>query len=398
VSLTQGFRALSFIATFLPEIDMDRPISRTQRRSGFTLIELLVVIAIIAVLIGLLIPAVQKVREAAMRTQTTNNLHQCSLAALAFHDANGWLPYNGTGAATGVTDSGSWAYQILPYIEQQAVFNSQTSTTLPSSWSSPISTLLDPMRPRPGYYSGGLQPAVTVSGLLNPSVTTTVVGVGSTGTLNIPSLGGPNGVQATTTNGATGTLTIVTPASPPFQPQPKTTVVPFPFASVIPAIFGSATVTISITRGTPTPDSGPATDFGINPFLNVQTGRSNTSNNHCTLIQITDGTSNTILIGEMYCATADYAVTQPASASVVANSTKLPIFQGGTWATTRSGTGSSATTWLRDGTATTSNQWGSPMSNGALMAMADGSVHLIPYTISLQFLLTPNDGNVVTVP
>jgi prepilin-type processing-associated H-X9-DG protein len=111
------------------------------------LIELLVVMSVISILIGLLLPAVQKVREAASRTEGMNNLKQIGLAVQGHNDTYQCLPHNGKGTVlpdpkiSGFKQPGPWTWQILPFIEQEAIVND-------AAFDSKVKTYLCPARRR----------------------------------------------------------------------------------------------------------------------------------------------------------------------------------------------------------------------------------------------------------
>lgn len=137
-----------------------------SRRTGFTLIELLVVIAIIGVLIGLLLPAVQKVREAANKANCTNNLKQIGLAVHTFYDTFNYFPTNGgtTNSLLGMNTGSPAApngtpwqgagvlFQILPYLEQGNVYKSGNTTVLQAT---PVKAYFCPSRRPPTTRLGG---------------------------------------------------------------------------------------------------------------------------------------------------------------------------------------------------------------------------------------------------
>jgi prepilin-type N-terminal cleavage/methylation domain-containing protein len=369
-------------------------------RKAFTLIELLVVIAIIAILIGLLIPAVQKVREAAMRTQSINNLKQIALAFHSYHDANLELPHNGVayydswdfaqgGTGPLVTPTSwpgnqapapawsagcTWAYKILPYVEQGNLYTNWFPDWLNQKYTefqTPIKIYLDPARPGSGV--------------------------------------------ATTNNAASYTW------NAPYDGGP-------PALNTTGPVSDYAANGLLIGSGMNTTDAQ-----GDNNWSNINTCQAF----HRKLINITDGTSNTFMVGEKALATQVYSNRGSGNFTMSNGSTQGtyddPITCADIWLDTgfgicraqdqdtvgwiagtspspiagaQFGMTSGWTGWfpgtfvfVKDAPDISAfNAWGSPYSGGSPMAMADGSVRTISYSIPYQTVIalcTPTGGEVL---
>jgi prepilin-type N-terminal cleavage/methylation domain-containing protein len=308
-------------------------------RRGFTLIEMLVVIAIIAILIALLVPAVQKVREAAAQTTCRNNLKQLALGCHSYESAYKSLP---TLYSAGTNDG--WIVQMLPYIEQTALWNSYTpfSAANPSGWQNSV----------------------------NASVVRTPVAA-----LMCPSDNTP----------ATFTIS----PNPGFGELARTDY--FAFAGAAAPAYSHAFPSASVDLSGP---FGPQAAEGATPTRGAR------------FVTVTDGLSNTLLLAECggrpwpyiagprkLAAVSDpnYPTYLPASPSVDTSGAIVWVTSQGAWAHNNN---YNVGTWSADGkvqnvgacSVNCSNFRGvfSFHSNGAMAAFGDGSVHMLSVGISEQ--------------
>lgn len=316
-------------------------------RRGFTLIELLVVIAIMAVLMALLVPAVQKVRAAAARTQCSNNLKQLGLAMHMYHDTYKQFP---VGEFNDDNHNWGWGVSILPYIEQQALYTSLTGAGIlhferggPNMW--------------PGQADG----------------------------FNADSLNAIGTVSTGFGGGAKSELTMfVCPA----DPWPGTTTSGYGKTNYV-GCMGSDTSGGSWTWSSP---SG-AQQNGI-----LLQSNNNYRNWTTRMSDITDGTSNTIMLGEVTNNNASYPVS---------STDNFPIWAGGN--PSFSGQGrqhnyfrlTDATTPLNLKTGANADRaFGSMHTGGGMFLMADATVHFVSDAIDTtvyQALGTRAGGEVASV-
>jgi prepilin-type N-terminal cleavage/methylation domain-containing protein len=351
---------------------MRLPPSRSQR--AFTLIELLVVIAIIAVLIGLLLPAVQKVRTAAARMSSSNNLKQISLSMHSYQDAQGSLPHNGTWEYTWwqfgppwqlnpprpqMAEGCSWAYKILPYIEQDNLYRTWNFVT-------PVKTFLDPGRGGNGLAAEPFNPADLQSTRRAGAVTDYAANglvIGSGANTSAPNTVSPNWTGPsntwnvfkrridTITDGSSNTVMVGQKA----------------LATQVYGNRGTGNFTMSngATRGKnddPITEGGPAV-MGLTrangPDTMWYAAGDNAGN-----VQFVD-----VIPGSRFKVRTDWTAWYRFIFEVVQDRPDLD-------------------SW---------NRWGGPYPGGAIMGMGDGSVRTVRYGIQVETIImacTPNGGEV----
>jgi prepilin-type N-terminal cleavage/methylation domain-containing protein len=324
---------------------------RRTRRLGFTLIELLVVIAIIGILISLLLPAVQKIREAAARMSCSNNLHQIGLAMHNFHDSNGKLP-----PAVGKNGCcwGTWMVAILPYMEQNNLASGYVNFG-GLDWTGP-------------RYNGGVNAAVTNTRLKSftcPSDTPQSKGT-TTEHNYVVNAGNSNFYQTATPIGCTpGTAGCVTFLGAPF------------------GYYNNSAINSTGFGWDSTLPWGPGASPVAGPQPNIANG---TMGAQFSLPQISDGTSNTLLASETIQGSAgDYrGFTWWGGAAgfttyLTPNSTLPDVMEGGGCGTNPPNPPCTSTSTLAFPRMVAAR---SRHLNGVLAAMCDGSVHFVNNSVS----------------
>jgi prepilin-type N-terminal cleavage/methylation domain-containing protein/prepilin-type processing-associated H-X9-DG protein len=369
----------NFILIFLQEdlSMLGRVATRSSRsRGAFTLIELLVVIAIIAILIGLLVPAVQRVREAAARASCSNNLKQIGIALHAHHDVKKVLPPGGMQTGTnGTVCWTNWAIEILPYIEQGNLYKLYRQNELNHSDNN---NLLVGQKQVATYEC----PSDQHLGLLEPPASG-------------PRPNGQNWMHGSY-RANSGRANDVNPGggNPPYRGfwdtyEPQY----WPGGKLNPAYRGPLHGTASAYNGIPIQTSGGVSQMG---------GPEKLTN-------ITDGTSNTFMVGEL---TLDQANTRDGTGEN----------RGTFWAYTYASYNQSSFSTLPATFGTDFNAcfdtykdtqlfpwtdqackrgWGSNHTNGLNMLLCDGSVRWISYSADINILVgmaTIAGGEVAQLP